>query len=171
MSKVKAASPVKVLFVCLGNICRSPTAQGVFQKLVDDAGLSDKIIVDSAGTGDWHIGKGPDARAIAAAGTRGFLLDSLIARQVTTKDFEQFNYVLAMDSSNLGNLKRMRPSDYAGRLSLFLDYSTGNVSNGSPGIDVPDPYYGGDDGFETVLDLIEDASKNLLVDVKQRYQL
>jgi len=157
---------VNVLFVCLGNICRSPTAQGVFQKAVDDAGLTEAIEIDSAGTGDWHIGKNPDARAIAAAGLRGILLDSLVARQVNKSDFNHFDYVLAMDGENLSNLKRLCPSEYTGHLSLFLDFCSNN-----PGADVPDPYYGGAEGFNTVLDLIEGASENLLADIKQRYSL
>ena len=105
---------VKVLFVCLGNICRSPTADGIFRKLVADANLQGQILVDSAGTGGWHIGKGPDSRTVAAAKKRGYDLSQLRARQVSGADFAEFDYVLAMDKSNLMDLQRLKPSSYHG---------------------------------------------------------
>ena len=152
----------KVLFVCLGNICRSPTADGIFRNLVAQANLDHKILVDSAGTGDWHIGKAPDARTVAAARNRGYDLSVLRARQVNKSDFAEFDYVLAMDNSNLKDLQRMRPFDYKGHLGLFLEF-------GSRGdyLEVPDPYYGGKEGFELVLDLVEDAAQGLLNHIRQ----
>jgi len=147
-----------VLFVCLGNICRSPTAQAVFQHKVNQRGLADRIRVDSAGTGDWHVGAPPDRRALAAARSRGYDMSGLRARQVSARDFMNFDYVLAMDNANLRELERLRPRDHGGEVDLFLRYgkSTGGV------LEVPDPYYGGESGFEFVLDLIEDASEGLL---------
>lgn len=148
---------MRVLFVCLGNICRSPTAQGVFEGLVATRGLSGEIAVDSCGTGAWHVGSAPDRRAVAAAARRGYDLGSLRARQVQPEDFETFDYILAMDRDNLADLEAMRPDDFPGHLGLFLAFAR----EGAPA-DVPDPYYGGDAGFEEVLDLIESASEGLL---------
>jgi protein-tyrosine phosphatase len=149
-------SPIKILFVCLGNICRSPTAEGVFRHLVDEAGLQDRVIIDSAGTGEWHIGSPPDERACRAAAARGYDLSKLRARQVTRKDFSEFDYVLAMDDENLRILKRLAPREHAHKARLFTDFA----SNGASG--VPDPYAGGAEGFEIVLDLVEDAAQGLL---------
>ncbi|GAB1265150.1 low molecular weight protein-tyrosine-phosphatase [Aurantivibrio infirmus] len=148
---------IKVLFVCLGNICRSPTAHSVFRQRVDEAGLSHLIKIDSAGTGDWHIGKAPDKRATKTAEERGYVMKDLRARQVSAKDFSEFDYVLAMDAQNLRDLEAMRPNNFAGHLSLFLDFSQHNVSQ-----DVPDPYYGGDEGFLDVLSMVEECSDQLL---------
>jgi protein-tyrosine phosphatase len=147
----------KVLFVCLGNICRSPTADGVFRELIAREKLDQKIRVDSAGTGDWHIGKAPDSRTVAAARQRGYDLSVLRARQVSTRDFAEFDYVLAMDKSNLMNLQRIKPSNYSGHLGLFLEFgSRGDYR------EVPDPYHGDREDFELVLDLVEDAAQGLL---------
>jgi protein-tyrosine phosphatase len=146
-----------VLFVCLGNICRSPTAHGVFARQVAEAGLADAIRIDSAGTGGWHVGEAPDTRATAAARARGYDLTPLRARQVTAGDFDRFDYILAMDRSNLSHLAAMEPGGYGGRLGLFLDFHPR-----PPVREVPDPYYGGRDGFEEVLDLIEAAGQALL---------
>lgn len=148
---------VKVLFVCLGNICRSPTAHGVFQHYVEQAGHSDWISIDSAGTGAWHVGKAPDSRATAAASSRGYDLSPLRARQVHVDDFDYFDYILAMDCDNLNDLAAMRPGHFKGELGLFLNYG-----DDLPDREVPDPYYGGDEGFEAVLDMIEAASDGLL---------
>jgi protein-tyrosine phosphatase len=150
----------KVLFVCLGNICRSPTAEGVFRALVEARGLESTISIDSAGTGDWHIGRASDERAIRAALTRGYDLSPLRARQTLADDFRHFDYILAMDEPNLQHLKALAPDDYTGHLRLFLDFS-GQDSHR----EVPDPYYGGEQGFELVLDLIEDASEGLLAHI------
>ena len=146
-----------VLFVCLGNICRSPTAHGVFSAQVAEAGLAGRIAIDSAGTGAWHVGEPPDGRATAAALQRGYDLSGLRARQVDPADFERFHYILAMDRSNLSHLEAMRPAGYRGHLGLFLDFHPR-----PPTREVPDPYYGGDRGFEEVLDLVERAGRGLL---------
>ncbi|WP_269618342.1 low molecular weight protein-tyrosine-phosphatase [Zhongshania sp. BJYM1] len=151
----------KVLFVCLGNICRSPTAHGVFEKLVADAGLQDKIEIDSAGTGDWHIGRPPDERTQRAAKQRGYDLSHLRARQVTGADFHDFDYVLAMDKSNLKDLRSMAGDKSNCHVSLFLDFAESSWKR-----EVPDPYYGGEDGFETVLELVEDGARGLLETIK-----
>lgn len=148
--------PIKVLFVCLGNICRSPTAEGVFRQLAKEAGLAGSIVADSAGTGDYHIGERPDPRACWAASQRGYDLHSQRARQVTHEDFAQFDYVLAMDEHNLRALKELAPSEHAHKVRLLTDFGSGKECG------VPDPYAGGPQGFEHVLDLVEDAAQGLL---------
>lgn len=154
----------RVLFVCLGNICRSPTAHGVFRDRVAAAGLAGRIEVDSAGTGDWHIGKPPDARARASAAARGCDIGDLRARQVAAVDLRTFNYVLAMDADNLADLERLAAGESAGaRATVAL---LGDYSARQPGAAVPDPYFGGEDGFERVLDLIEDAAEGLLAEIR-----
>lgn len=145
-----------VLFVCMGNICRSPTAEGVFRHHVREAGLADQIAVDSAGTHAYHENEPPDRRARAAAGRRGISLDNISARRVRAEDFEQFDYVLAMDKDNLALLIEQADAAHHDKIRLFMDFST------SPQLDVPDPYYGGASGFERVLDLVEEASQGLL---------
>lgn len=166
---------IEVLFVCLGNICRSPTAHGVFRDRVARAGLSDRIRVDSAGTGDWHIGRAPDSRSHAAAQLRDYDLSDLRARQVQAVDFDRFHYVLAMDRTNLANLQAMRPPHFRGELRLFLDYArdsaVGAEALSSAGLEVPDPYYGESDGFEQVLDLVESASDGLLLAIQRHHKL
>jgi protein-tyrosine phosphatase len=147
----------KVLFVCMGNICRSPTVEGVFRKQVKEAGLSHAIHIDSAGTHDYHFGESPDRRAQQAGASRGYDLSSLRGRQVGLKDFEVFDYILAMDRDNLENLQRVCPDEHAHKVGLFMEYAK-NFSER----DVPDPYYGGMNGFERVLDMAEDASQGLL---------
>jgi protein-tyrosine phosphatase len=148
---------IRVLFVCLGNICRSPTAEGVFTALLAERGFTAAVEADSCGTGDWHVGSPPDARAILEAARRGYDLSHLQARVLQTHDFERFDYILAMDRANLEVLQAMCPVDYSGRLDLFLSYAADS------GLDeVPDPYYGGDEGFSQVLDIIEVASEGLL---------
>ncbi|MDB6062814.1 MAG: phosphotyrosine protein phosphatase [Verrucomicrobiaceae bacterium] len=156
---------IKVLFVCLGNICRSPTAHGIFARYVKQQQFDHLINVDSAGTGDWHIGKAPDERSSAAALRRGYDLSVLRARQVSAVDFEHFDYILAMDKKNLRDLQKMRPSHFNGELALFLDY--GNHGE----LEVPDPYYGDGEGFERVLDLVENASQHLLRQLIERHHL
>ena len=155
----------RILFVCLGNICRSPTAEGIFRKVVTDARMQDRIFIDSAGTGGWHIGKSPDARAVSAAKARGYDLSSLRARQVAATDFEAFDFILAMDHANLSDLQSMKPDHYQGHLGLFLDFAERSRHR-----EVPDPYYGGAAGFDLVLDLIEDASAGLLRQLQQRHR-
>ncbi|RME80812.1 MAG: low molecular weight phosphotyrosine protein phosphatase [Caldilineae bacterium] len=152
---------IKVLFVCLGNICRSPTAQGVFEKLIAEAGLDDHIYVDSAGTSSYHVGESPDPRAQRAARKRGIDLSRQRSRQVVPGDCREFDYILAMDRDNLRALRRTCP-EARDRMHLFLDFAP------HLGVrDVPDPYYGGSRGFEHVLDLIEEAGRGLLEHIKR----
>ncbi len=153
-----------VLFVCLGNICRSPTAHGVFEHYVREAALN--IEIDSAGTGAWHVGNKPDVRARAAAKQRGFSLDHIRARQVEPADFDKFDYILAMDEQNLADLQAMAPAGYSGHLGLFLAFGSQRHTG-----EVPDPYYGGNQGFEHVLDLVEDAARGLLHTVTRGEQV
>jgi protein-tyrosine phosphatase len=148
---------VSVLFVCMGNICRSPTAEGIFRKHVTDAGLADWIHVESAGTHAYHAGAPPDHRAQAAAARRGVTLTHIRARRVSGEDFETFDYIFAMDKDNLGELLERAPEEHRPKVRLFLDF-TGT----GPAAEVPDPYYGGASGFELVLDLVEQASQRLL---------
>ncbi len=150
-------SKVSVLFVCLGNICRSPTAHGVFEQMVNDAGHGAWISVDSCGTGSWHVGEAPDRRATAEALGRGYRLEHLRARQFSAGDFAGFDYILAMDRSNLRDLTAIKPADFRGHLGLFLDFHPDTAID-----EVPDPYYGGDEGFAHVLDLVEGASRGLM---------
>lgn len=159
-------SNVSVLFVCMGNICRSPTAQGVFESLVEKHSLADIIAIDSAGTHAYHIGEPPDARASAAALNRGIDLSAQQARRVSPDDFERFDYVLAMDNDNYELLAASCPSGFESRLRLFLDFAPDLEAR-----EVPDPYYGGGSGFERVLDLIEQASEGLLAEIRQQHGL
>lgn len=141
-----------ILFVCLGNICRSPTAHGVFATLAKQAGLD--VYVESAGTGGWHVGDPPDARALQEAAVRGYDLSPLRAQQVQTQDFGRFDLIIAMDHSNMTALERMRPTGNMTETALFLTYADTDRT------EVPDPYYEG--GFDLVLDLIEEASRGLI---------
>jgi len=149
-----------VLFVCLGNICRSPTADAVFREQVARAGLAGRVHIDSCGTAGYHVGEPPDARATAAAARRGYDLTPLRARQFDPADFGRFDYILAMDESNLAHLEARRPAAYRGRLDLFLALAPGLGRR-----EVPDPYYGGERGFEEVLDLVEAAGEALLAEL------
>jgi protein-tyrosine phosphatase len=153
------ADPVGVLFVCLGNICRSPTAEAVFRREAEKAGWGSMFRVDSAGIADYHVGKAPDTRTCEHARMRGYDLSVLRARQVEAADFERFDLVLAMDASVLSALRKLQKNGTAAKaeIGLFLDYLPDHE-----GRDVPDPYYGGADGFETVLDLTEAGSTALL---------
>ena len=150
-------NPTSVLFVCLGNICRSPTAEGVFRSLVESRGLAEIINIDSAGTSNWHIGEHPDPRAIDAARKRGVDLTGLRGRQAIARDFSEFDYVIAMDHENYANLSQLATPAQQAKLHLFLTFAEG-VSE----VEVPDPYFGGAGGFPHVLDLIENASQGLL---------
>lgn len=147
---------VSVLFVCMGNICRSPTAEGVFRHFVNEAGLDEEITVDSAGTHAYHVGEPPDRRAMAAAERRGVSLVGLKARRVTDDDFERFDHIIAMDEDNLIRLQEQSTDEYRDKISLFLSFAVDTET------EVPDPYYGGGAGFERVLDLVEKASRGLL---------
>jgi protein-tyrosine phosphatase len=147
----------RILFVCMGNICRSPTAEGVTRTLAERGGLAAGFEFDSAGTHGYHIGKAPDARATKAAAARGYDLSSLKARRVDSADFARFDRILAMDRDNLELLRQACPPEHHGKLGLFLEFASRNDED-----EVPDPYYGGSEGFEHVLDLIEDAARGLL---------
>lgn len=153
---------VRILFVCMGNICRSPLAQGVFENVLRREGLEYEVFVDSAGTGAWHVGSPPDERAQKSAGLRGLDLSSQRARRITPEDCDAFDYILTMDEDNYF----VAASLCRGRAVVrpFLDFAAD-----SPEGEVPDPYYGGPDGFERVLDLVEEASEGLLEDIRERH--
>ena len=151
---------MNILFVCLGNICRSPTAEAVFRHRSTASGLH--ITIESAGTDAWHTGEAPDVRAQAAGRKRGYSFADQSARKVSRQDFEMFDLILAMDKRNLQDLKAMCPSKLHYKLALFLGYASTQTQR-----EVPDPYYGGDDGFESVIDLIELASDGLIDTLKK----
>ncbi|NBA94174.1 low molecular weight protein-tyrosine-phosphatase [Pseudomonas sp. R5(2019)] len=153
---------MRVLFVCMGNICRSPTAEGVLRHKLQAAGLGDRVVVASAGTGDWHVGKAPDSRTCRAAQLRGYDLSRQRAQQVSADDFARFDLILAMDEDNLSRLTALQPAGGKVELDLFLRRFEGVVS------EVPDPYYGGEQGFEQVLDLIEHACDALVTELQRR---
>jgi protein-tyrosine phosphatase len=155
---------ISVLFVCMGNICRSPTAEGVFRNLVFKQNLSGSILTDSAGTHAYHVGEAPDGRAQATAMTRGIDLSDLRARSAVKNDFEIFDYILAMDNDNYQILKSISPVNQLDKLKLFLDFTSEYKDT-----EVPDPYYGGEQGFDYVFDLVESASEGLLNDIRSRY--
>jgi protein-tyrosine phosphatase len=154
---IEIKEEISVLFVCMGNICRSPTAEGVFRKLVIEAGLAERIRSDSAGTHSYHRGSPPDRRAMEAAARRGFELHDIRARPVNAEDFEQYDYILAMDLDNMEILTSQATDAHRDKVRLFLDFA-----GHGPNAEVPDPYYGGAAGFERVLDLVEEASRGLL---------
>ncbi|MCR6631006.1 MAG: low molecular weight phosphotyrosine protein phosphatase [Magnetospirillum sp.] len=153
---------IKVLFVCTGNICRSPTAEGVFRALVATEGLDGRIATDSAGTHGYHVGEPPDRRSAAAARKRGVELSDLRARKVRPGDFDEFDLVLAMDRGHADILRRQCPPGRADRVRLFLDFAPELGAK-----DVPDPYYGDGDGFERVLDMVEAGARGLLAHIRQ----
>lgn len=146
-----------VLFVCLGNICRSPLAEGIFRRKVQDAGRSDQILIDSAGTGAWHAGNPPDPRSIEIAAAHGIDISSQRARQVTSSDYDRFDYLVAMDADNLANLLSGKGKQHQG-IRLLLT---------NPPADVPDPYYGGPKGFEEVYRLVDGGCDALLTSIRQ----
>jgi len=153
---------VKVLFVCMGNICRSPVAQGVFENVVRREGLEGEVRVDSAGTGAWHLGHPPDERAQESARSRGLDISHLRARRVTPEDCQTFDYVLTMDEDNYRAVSALCAGDAVVRPFLLF-------AENSPEREVPDPYYGGPDGFERVIDLVEEASEGLIRDIRIRH--
>jgi protein-tyrosine phosphatase len=159
---LKSILMVRVLFVCMGNICRSPIAQGVFENVLRREGLEDEVFVDSAGTGAWHVGEPPDERAQRSAGLRGLDLSSQRARRIAPDDCESFDYVLTMDEENYHMVSSLCRGNAVVR--PFLDFATD-----SPEREVPDPYYGGPEGFDYVLDLVEEASEGLLDDIRERH--
>ncbi len=154
---------VRVLFVCTGNICRSPLAQGVFEDVLRREGLENEVFVDSAGTGSWHVGEPPDERAQRSARLRGLDLSSQRARRLRPEDCERFDYILFMDEENRRLVEPLCKGGTA-EVQLFLDYATD-----LPQREIPDPYYGGRDGFELVMDLVEAASEGLLEDIRRRH--
>jgi protein-tyrosine phosphatase len=157
-------SVMRILFVCMGNICRSPTAEGVMRVLLRDQGLDGRIELDSAGTGNWHAGDPPDERAVAAARGRGIELDGA-ARQVTAADFDRFDLIVAMDRDNERALLALAPDDAArAKVRLLREFDPASVAAGE--LDVPDPYYGGPRGFERVLDIVTAGSRGLLDQVR-----
>ncbi|HUO20608.1 MAG TPA: low molecular weight protein-tyrosine-phosphatase [Steroidobacteraceae bacterium] len=154
---------MRVLFVCLGNICRSPTAEGVLRTLAAREAPELALEVDSAGTAAYHVGQPPDPRTRAAAARRGYDLSALRARSIESADFERFDLILAMDRENLTALRRRAPAHAHERLRLFLEFCADEAPE-----EVPDPYYGGPNGFEEVLDLVESATRGLLAHLRQR---
>jgi len=157
---------IRVLFVCMGNICRSPTAHGVFERLVEEAGLGDRIDVDSAGTHAYHVGEPPDPRAQETARQRGYELSHQRARRVQQEDFLEFDYLIAMDRSNYEDLRAIALPGCEERLRLFLEFAPE-----LPEDEVPDPYYGGTQGFQRVLDMVERAAAGLLEEIRSRHGL
>lgn len=155
---------IKVLFVCMGNICRSPLAEGAFSNLLEQHRLGEFISTDSAGTHDYHIGEPPDPRAQASALRRGMDISAQRARLVQREDFARFDYILAMDRQNYARLEKLSTPDDRRKLRLFLDYAPhlGEV-------EVPDPYYGGPGGFERVLDMVEEAAQGLLEHIRKQH--
>jgi len=159
-----SAEPVRLLFVCLGNICRSPTAEGTMRALAREAGMDGQIELDSAGTGGWHVGAAPDARATAAAAGRGIALEGA-ARRVRAADFDDFDLMIAMDSANLSDLRALASDDrQRAKVRLLREFDP--ASDGSGDLDVPDPYYGSGDGFERVLDMVEVSCRGLLAQIQ-----
>lgn len=158
------AAKTRVLFVCLGNICRSPTAQAVFEVKAKEAGLDHLLEIDSCGTGSWHIGQEPDERTQKAAMQRGYDMSHLRARRLMPDDFYRFDYILAMDTRNLADVMKKSPEDFKGRVQLLLDYSADKKL-----LEVPDPYYGEQDGFERVLALVESACDGLLETIRKQH--
>lgn len=157
---------MKILFVCLGNICRSPTAEAVVRRLLATEAPDLQVQVASAGLGSWHVGEPPDSRAQAAAKRRGVDMSTIRARQVSRDDFARYDLILAMDRQNLVDLQRLAPAGYRERVRLFLEFGAAEEIDDLD--EVPDPYYGGDAGFERVLDLAEAAARGLLVHLRNR---
>jgi protein-tyrosine phosphatase len=154
---------MRILFVCMGNICRSPSAEAVFRHALRTRAPDLTVEIDSAGTHDYHVGAAPDRRSVEAARRRGIDMSGLRARQVTVEDFQRFDLVLAMDEENLSELRQRAPAEYHERIRLFMEYAPHAHSRV-----VPDPYYGGHQGFEEVLDLLEQASEGLIAELLQR---
>jgi len=156
--------PVSVLFVCLGNICRSPAAQGILEKRINDAGLHKQIRVDSCGTAAFNVGKPPDARSQSASARAGYDISAQVARQICDEDYEQFDYIIAMDRINLTNVEAWAPKDYAGELNLFMHY----CKNGG-NTQIPDPYYKEADAFDGVIASLEKAADGLLAHIRNKH--
>lgn len=157
MTAARSVDKIRVLMVCLGNICRSPTAEAMLRRKVHEAGLDGRIAVDSAGTSDYHVDSPPDRRAVAHGERRGLAMQQLRGRQVERADFDRFDFILAMDQDNLADLKRIRPAGSRATVALLMSFAPDAGAR-----EVPDPYYGGADGFEQVLDLTEEAADGFL---------
>ncbi|MCW8964960.1 MAG: low molecular weight phosphotyrosine protein phosphatase [Gammaproteobacteria bacterium] len=157
---------VKVMFVCMGNICRSPTAHGVFRKLVQDEGYADDIYIESSGTIAYHVGEPPDSRAQQTARQRGLDMSDLRAQKVKASDFEEFDYILPMDRDNYDSLISSSSPEHHEKIKMFLSFAPSVASR-----EVPDPYYGGASGFDQVFDMVEAGSRGLLDEIIERYQL
>jgi protein-tyrosine phosphatase len=156
----------RILFVCLGNICRSPMAEGVFRRVVAEEGLDEHFVIDSAGLGDWHIGQAPDHRAQKAARSRGIDISEQSARQIVDEDFDRFDLLLVMDGSNYDELKARAPHEARAKIRPFLDFAPHAGTK-----DVPDPFFGGADGFDHALDLIEAAAHGLLASLMDKERM
>ncbi|OCK07186.1 protein-tyrosine phosphatase [Thalassospira sp. 11-3] len=155
---------IKVLFVCTGNICRSPTADGIFKTMVSKAGMDDAIKVDSCGLSGYHAGEQADPRSREMAASRGYDLSLIRSRKITSSDYSEFDYILAMDDGHLADMQNQCPSQYRDKLELFLDYHPNRK-----GQSVPDPYYGGANGFKSVFDMIEETSGALLIHIREKH--
>lgn len=166
MTGSQAASlPVRVLFVCMGNICRSPLAEGTFRQLVDSRGLSDVIDIDSAGTHFYHIGELPDPRSIEIARENGLDITDQRGRQIDTEDYHTFHYILAMDKRNLRNIESLAPQSHQAEIHLYLQSFAPHLLD----VEVPDPYHGGEDGFQEVFTMVETAAKGLLDAIEAKH--
>lgn len=166
------AKPIRsILFVCLGNICRSPLAERVFRDVLSERGLAHRFLVDSAGTGGWHAGSAPDPRSVAIAASHGVDISAQQARKVVPDDFSRFDLILGMDRSNVEALRAAAPEDARDRIRLFTDFGGPDEPVGLPANDVPDPYYGGADGFAAVYRMIREASERLVEKLAARTSL
>jgi protein-tyrosine phosphatase len=158
---------IGVLFVCLGNICRSPSAQGIFQHQVNKAGLSDNFLIDSCGTAPFNVGKSPDPRTLEATAKFGYNISDQIARQISANDYETFDYIIPMDRKNMMSLTAWQPADYNGEIKLFMHYHENNRGN----TQIPDPYHEGVEKFYPIIEIIEKASEGLLNHIREKHKI
>lgn len=156
---------IGVLFVCLGNICRSPSAQGILQEKVNQLGIGEHFHIDSCGTAPFNVGKSPDARAMRVTKEYGYDISSQIARQIEESDFHQFDFIIPMDRKNLMNLSGWKPSNFEGEMELFMHYHPKNLGN----TQIPDPYHEGEEAFHPIIKVIEDASDGLIQHIRDKY--
>lgn len=156
---------IGVLFVCLGNICRSPSAQGIFQHQVDAAGLSDRFIIDSCGTAPFNVGKSPDKRAIHATRHYGYNIEDQIARQIHKDDYVNFDFIIPMDRKNMMSITAWKPADFQGEIDLFMNYHPDNMGE----TQIPDPYHEGEEKFFPIIRVLEEASAGLLAHIRHKY--